>query len=225
VVKVLTDAFDRRGYTAQATALKLQTWLLDREPGISITEGDVASRWGVSRPTAKNAIDMLVYDGFLRREPNKPAYLPKITEADVVDLFGARIPLELEIVRRVAAQQDVPQPAAFHVFAMGQFKGNEPIHTFVEVDLGFHLALLESVDSPRLTRLYRVLQGEIHLTMVQSRRVLGASRVHDEHGSILEACRHGNLETAEKMMFDHLNNACEEIAKKLKAAEEGAAVS
>jgi DNA-binding GntR family transcriptional regulator len=187
------------------TAAQLRKWVLDQPPGTAVTEGDAAARWYVSRPTAKHAITMLVNDGLLRQEPNKPAYVPELTEADARDLFGVQIPLELEIARRAAAQSHVLPQATFAVYAMGQLTGNEPIHEFVEADLGFHLALLDSVNSPRLTRLYRAIQGEIHLTMVQSRRVLGASRIHKEHEAILEAvittvskwcdgvvsCRHG----------------------------------
>ena len=41
----------------------------------------------------------------------------------------------------------------------------------IEADLGFHRALVAAVDSPRLGRVYQALSGEIHLSMVQSRRV------------------------------------------------------
>ena len=41
--------------------------------------------------------------------------------------------------------------------------------------------------SPRLTRLYQALSGEIHLSMVQSRYALGRDRIVAEHAGVLTA--------------------------------------
>ncbi|MEN2550922.1 hypothetical protein, partial [Acinetobacter baumannii] len=64
----------------------------------------------VSRPTAKTAISQLVQEGLLRREAHKSAHVPSLSREDVEDLFLVRMPLELEVVRRVAGT--VVPPAA-----------------------------------------------------------------------------------------------------------------
>ena len=52
-------------------------------------------------------------------------------------------------------------------------------------------------DSPRLTRLYQALSGEIHLSMVQSRYALGRDRIVAEHGGVLTALEQHDAAAAE----------------------------
>ena len=113
------------------------------------------TEYDVSRPTAKTAISLLVHEGLLRREAHKSAYVPELSRKDVEDLFLVRIPLELEVVRLVGGQQAVPAAAARAVDGPRSPARRGAAHsTFVEADLRFHRALVQAVDSPRLTRLY-----------------------------------------------------------------------
>lgn len=181
-------------------------------PGQEITEADVASSYRVSRPTAKGAITMLVNDGLLRRDANKPAYVPRLSGKDLRDLFLVRIPLELEVVRQVVGRGGIPFAAETAVNVMERMDDDAPASEFVRADLLFHSSLVESVDSPRLSRLYRAIQGEMHLSMVQSKRLLGPKRVAKEHGAILDALRRRDEPQAGNLMRTHLVNACSEIA-------------
>jgi DNA-binding GntR family transcriptional regulator len=206
----------------QATAGRLRASVLNGrlQPGEQVTEAEVAEDFGVSRPTAKSAITILVNDGVLRREANKPAYVPRLSPADVEDLFLARIPLELAIVRLVTARVGhVPAGAATAVREMETMPEDAPTSQFVQADLGFHLSLVESVASRHMTRMYRTIQGEIHLSMVQSQRVLGAVLIAKEHGEILDALRAGNNKEASTLMQGHLERARDKIVAKLHEAE------
>jgi DNA-binding GntR family transcriptional regulator len=156
---------------------------------------------------------MLVNDGLLRREANKPAYVPRLSGDDLRDLFLVRIPLELEVVRQVVGRGGIPFTAETAVHQMTHLADDVSASQFVKADLLFHSSLVESVGSPRLSRLYRAIQGEMHLSMVQSKRLLGPSRVAKEHGGILEALRKRNEPQATELMRAHLVNACSEIAE------------
>jgi DNA-binding GntR family transcriptional regulator len=197
------------------TAEKLRKWILNQVPATQVTEADVATWWGVSRPTAKSAITVLVKDRMLRQEPNKPAYVPRLSSADVRDLFLVRIPLELLVVRLVIAQRFVPLDAAAAVFAMSQLTEATPTDEFVRADLGFHHALVDSVGSPRLNSLYQAILGEIHLSMVQSKTVLGPEVIADDHGNVLDALRRQDEERATELMRNHLQGACDKISAAL----------
>jgi DNA-binding GntR family transcriptional regulator len=180
-----------------------------------ITEADVASLYRVSRPTAKSAIVMLVNDGLLRREPNRPAYVPRLSGDDLRDLFLVRIPLEYEMIRQVVRHGRIPFAAEDAVVKMSRLADDVPASQFVEADLGFHSSLVDSVRSPRLSRLYHMIRGEMHLSMVQSKRFLGPQRVAEEHSGILQAlCRRDEV-AATELMRAHLENARDEIARRL----------
>ena len=62
----------------------------------------------------------------------------------------------------------------------------------VTADLRFHLALVDRVASPRLSRLYGTIAGELHLTMIQTRQALGRVRIAAEHGEVLARLRAGD---------------------------------
>jgi DNA-binding GntR family transcriptional regulator len=199
-----------------AVATRLRDRILDGEllPGSTVTENEVAAWYGVSRPTSKSAITVVIGERLLTREANKSAKVPKLSSGDVADLFLVRIPLELEAVRFVIATTRIPEGLAQAVQDVRSMT-QAPPSRYVEADLRFHRLLVESVGSRRLTRVYRTIQGEIHLSMVQSQRVLGAERVSREHGQILEALRAGAETRAVDLMRRHLQDACHDISRHL----------
>jgi DNA-binding GntR family transcriptional regulator len=137
---------------------------------------------------------------------------------DLRDLFLVRIPLELEMVRQVVRLGRIPLTTEAAVHDMARLPDDAPASQFVEADLRFHSSLVESVRSPRLCRLYRAIQGEMHLSMVQSKRLLGPQRIAKEHGDILNALRGRDEPLAAELMRAHLENARDVIASRLDAS-------
>ncbi|GGL29368.1 GntR family transcriptional regulator [Phycicoccus endophyticus] len=196
----------------------LRTRVLDGEvdPGAGLTENDVAAEYDVSRPTAKAAIATLVQQGLLRREPHKSARVPVLTEGDVEDLFRVRLPLELAVVHALMEQEQVPRAAAEAVDALAHVPLDARHSVFVHADLGFHRALVEAVGSPRLSRVYGDLSGEIHLSMIQNREALGRDRIAAEHRGVLQAMERGDGPVAEQLMRRHLEGACAALVERLR---------
>src|SRR6185295_215238 len=62
-------------------------------PGARLPELELAADMGVARPTVRAAIQTLCHEGLLQRERNRSAFVPELTEEDVLDLFSVRIPL------------------------------------------------------------------------------------------------------------------------------------
>ena len=199
-----------------ALTASLRSRVLDGriDAGVGLTETVVASEYEVSRPTAKTAISQLVQEGLLRREAHRSARVPTLSREDVEDLFLVRMPLELEVVRRVIGLQ-IPQAAAEAIHDLAVISPDAGHSEFVEADLRFHRALVRAVDSPRLTRLYQALSGEIHLSMVQSRLALGRDRIVAEHSGVLDALRQGDAARAESLMRAHLEGARDALAETL----------
>ena len=201
-----------------ALTTSLRARVLDGEidAGVGLTETDVATEYEVSRPTAKTAISQLVQEGLLRREAHRSAHVPSLSREDVEDLFLVRMPLELEVVRLVVGGP-IPVGAAAAVDDLAGITPEAGHSKFVEADLRFHRALVQAVRSPRLSRLYEMLSGEIHLSMVQSRYALGRDRIVAEHGGVLSALRQGDAALAEKLMREHLDGARDALASQFPA--------
>lgn len=199
-----------------ALTASLRAKVLDGQidPGVGLGETEVAAEYEVSRPTAKAALAALVAQGLLRREAHRSAQVPSLSRADVEDLFLVRMPVELEVVRRLAGQP-IPDAVDAAVHDLARVPADARHSEFVEADLRFHRALCDAVGSPRLSRLYQTLSGEIHLSMVQSRTALGRDRIVAEHDAVLTALRSGDVDRATALMRDHLEGARDALAAQL----------
>jgi DNA-binding GntR family transcriptional regulator len=198
----------------EALAASLRDRVLDGEltPGTALAETEIAAEYGVSRPTARSAVASLVYEGLLHREANKPAYVPRLTRADVEDIFLVRIPLETEVVRALVERGTIPLAAATRALAdLEQLEADASHSAFAEADLRFHQSLVDAVGSPRLSRLYRGIQGEVHLCMVQTRHTLGRERIVAEHREVLQTLQSGDADAAVSAMRSHLEGACRSL--------------
>jgi DNA-binding GntR family transcriptional regulator len=173
-----------------------------------LTEAEVAATYGVARPTAKAAIEKLVAEGLLLRGTHKTARVPAMGLDEVRDLYFSRLCIESEVVRRLAAGGTVPDIAAKannEVIGLDSGSGME----VAEPVMRFHLGLVEALGSPRLSRLFGTLMGEMRLCMAQMsyRRLLHAPAIAEEHERILEEIASGNPDQAVAALADHLQRA------------------
>jgi DNA-binding GntR family transcriptional regulator len=200
--------------TLDALSASLRRRLLDGElaPGTALGEVDLASEYGVARPTARAAIQALVAEGLLRREPNRSARVPELTADDVRDLFYVREPLELQVVATLVDRHERPPAAEEAVRRLEALPRRAPWDEVVEADMDFHMALVEAVGSPRLERVYASLQSEIRLCMVQLKPVYDdVTNVAAEHRDLLELIANGPKRAALKMMTEHLAIAVRDL--------------
>ena len=200
--------------TLDALSDSLRRRLLEGElePGTALGEVELASEYGVARPTARAAIQALVAEGLLRREPNRSARVPELTADDVRDLFYVRTPLELEVVSTLVERHVRPPAAEEAVRRLEQLPRRAPWDEVVEADMDFHTALVAAAGSPRLERVYATLQSEIRLCLVQLRPIYDDSAtVAAEHRELLEAIANGPKRTALRLMTEHLDMAVRDL--------------
>jgi DNA-binding GntR family transcriptional regulator len=200
--------------TLDALAESLRRRLLDGEyaPGTALGEVELAAEYGVARPTARSAIQALVAEGLLRREPNRSARVPELTADDVRDLFYVRKPLELEVVSTLVERHERPPAAEHAVRRLEALPRKARWDEVVEADMDFHMALVDAAGSPRLARVYESLQAEIRLCMVQLKPVYDDARnVAAEHRDLLEAIASGPKRTAVRLMDEHLEIAVRDL--------------
>lgn len=179
---------------------------------IPLAENDVATRYGVSRPTAKAAITSLVLEGLLQRDANKSARVRRLASEDIRDLYLVRRSLEGTAVEILAERGTVPEQSIQAVDQLAAMPRDAQRSSFVELDLSFHQGLVASVGSERLSRLYGLVLGEMHLSMVQSREALGRDRIVEEHAAVLRAIGRRDEKLALDLVQSHLTGACEELA-------------
>jgi DNA-binding GntR family transcriptional regulator len=186
-------------------------------PGEAVTEIGVAERFSVARPTAKAAVERLVYDGLLERSINKTARAPVLGIDDIEDLYQARMFLERELAQALAARRAAPEAARRRIRDLQEMSADSDLSGVLEADVGFHRALLEALGSPRFGRLYESLLGEAHLCMaqVQLHHLLHPEVIAVEHIEILDAIGSGDEARAREAATRHLEHARQRLVTHL----------
>jgi DNA-binding GntR family transcriptional regulator len=177
-----------------------------------LTEADVAATYGVARPSAKAAIEKLVSEGLLLRGTHKTARVPSLTIEDVRDLYFTRTCIESEIARQLAILGRVPEGLTR---VNRELRDAEPGSGLAIADpvTKFHVALANELNSPRVSRLFTSLMGEMRLCMAQMqyRQLLSATVIAEEHERIIVAIKSRSPERAAAAMSEHLDRACNRL--------------
>lgn len=199
--------------TAEALVNALRELILAGElaPGAQLPEEGLAARFGVARPTVRAAVQTLVFEGLLRREPNRTAYVPRLTADDVRDLFLVRTSVELHAVRTLIERGVRPLAAEEALERLETADRELSWSEVVDAALGFHRGLVEAVESPRLERVFSSLEGELRLCFAQMKQDHGglpADRTL-EHREILDAIARRDPEHATTLMRTHLDRGAQ----------------
>ena len=201
---------------AIAADLREQVLVGRAAPGSPLTEQDVAQRYDVARPTAKAAIEALVFEGLLERRTHKTARVVQLGPEDVRDIYRSRANLESQVLRELALTRGVPAEARA---ANAEILGMDDASAMdvVGPDMRFHTALIDALGSPRTSRMYRSLVSEVTLCMaqVQGRQLLTAKLISGEHERMLELIEAGDGDGAAALLADHLGRARERLVEQL----------
>jgi DNA-binding GntR family transcriptional regulator len=180
--------------------------------GTPLTEGEVANRYDVARPTGKAAVEQLVHDGLLTRDNHRSARVVTLGPADVRDIYRTRAHLESEALRRLArTRAEVPAARAANAEIAGLVDGSAL--EVVGPDMRFHAALVDALGSPRTSRMYRSLVTEATMCMaqVQGRHLLETKLIVAEHQQLLDLVAAGDEAGAVALLEQHLGRARERL--------------
>ena len=175
-------------------------------PGATVTEAAVAARFGIARPTARQAIERLVNDGLLRRGAHRAARVPELTSSDIADIFDSRAVVEAAAIERLARAGSLPADALAAHRALLALDGTGP---FARIDARFHRALVAGQPNSRLDRMHGLIMGEIELCIaqVQAEGVLTVPEIREQHQGILDAVIAGDAELAGRLVMEHIHGA------------------
>ena len=192
------------------------------EPGEKVTELRVASEYGVARPTAKACLERLTGLGLLRRVAHKSAVVPKLSEAEIQDLFFSRSTFESTAAAHLAELRTVPEEMIRAQEVMRVAESHENFSELVGADIQFHWGLVHGFESERLSRMYEMISGEIQLTIGQYRahRRTTIPTVVSEHQAIIDAIAAGDTETACASLVEHISLARDRVLAELRSAQE-----
>jgi len=97
----VTSSLVRDGQSVTAVHERLRAAILrgEIEAGASVSQGLLASKFGVGRTPLREALRMLQREGLVISEPNRQVRIASLSAADAEELFVMRIALETVAVR------------------------------------------------------------------------------------------------------------------------------
>jgi DNA-binding GntR family transcriptional regulator len=195
-------------------------------PGTSLQEIPLATALGVSRNTLREAVRTLVAEGLLSRAPHKGIVVASLTPDDVNELFEIRELIEVAALERACSRPDtILALLQDKVAGLRRAVAARKERDVVEMDLGFHQALLNVFDSPRLQHFHTILISELRLALAfldRRARADSVGQIATQHQQILNAVKSGDARTGARTLAKHLRDSKTRLLHLLQAREESA---
>jgi len=212
----------RNGRPRAATAssriyadLRAELVSLERRPGTPISEGEIATSYGVSRTPVREAILKLSDEGLVEIFPQSGIIVSRIPIAALPEAIVIRKSLEETTARLAAELASASQILALHSILQRQREADavQDREAFHQADELFHASIAEIARYPGIWKL--ILQVKVNvdrfrrLTLPQAGRI---PQVIAEHERILAAIEAHDPPGAAAAMGKHLERLLGDIA-------------
>ncbi len=172
-------------------------------PGQRIVEGPLAKKFGVAQASVREAINLLIQNGFAEKRSGRSARVTQYSKQDVARLYEVRGALEGLAARLAVERKADLTPLANALAEMASAIQAREMARVLEVDMRFHLTLCELSGNPilsdHLRRILAPLFGFALIRVSQSRQTSEAwLRDFGDHERLVDLLREGDPELAEQ---------------------------
>jgi DNA-binding GntR family transcriptional regulator len=198
---------------ARAIRDGLRDAIIDRRlaPGTKLPEHEVGALFDVSRTMARSALQMLSFEGLVRIERNRGAFVANPSPEEARQVFASRLLIEPGIVAAACDRVTARDLASFRKHLNEEARHmNErgPISRRAEIKASgdFHLLLASIAGNAILQRFIEELVARSSLVIALYGRSGASSCGHGEHASIVDALERGESKTAQELIVSHINH-------------------
>ena len=198
---------------AQAIRDQLRDAIVDRRlaPGTKLSEGEVGTLFDVSRTVARAALQMLSFEGLVRTERNRGAFVANPSPDEARQVFASRRLIEPGIAIAAAGRITPEHVVAFkaQLEEEGRFiaeRGPTARRSEIKASGDFHLLLASVAGNVILQRFMEELVARSSLVIALYGRSGISSCGHNEHMQILDALENGKAERASALMLHHIDH-------------------
>lgn len=179
-------------------------------PGTPLRESQLQEWIGVSRNTIREALRLLERDGLVTYSAYRGVTVTELSREDIVDLFRARLAIELSAVELAASmgEDDLRRlEEACEVREQAVAEGD--LHAAFEADMSFHASLVAALGSEALSEFFLGLLRKLRLGFYLGGGVSteGRERDTEQHRRIARLLREGDEEGCVEAVREHLADA------------------
>ena len=184
--------------------------------GNRVPERDLCLKFSISRTPLREALKVLANEGLITLQPNRGAWVTRLTAGDVDELFpimGSLEALSGELACQNATDADIAEIKALHYeMAMYYTRGDRP--NYFRVNRSIHEKIMEIAANPSLLQFYRSLSERIrrarYLANISANRWDASMK---EHELILAALEGRNGVLLADLLKTHLLNKQESVKR------------
>lgn len=197
-------------------------------PGASITEPQLAGRYGFGKTPTREALARLGQEGLVRVIPRRGYIVPAINIQDVHDIFALRLLLETEAAHLAAGNVDGQQLRRLDEICSAGYDPGDPDSAaqFLGVNTEFHVTIARASDNRRLAEIVEQLLCEMERVFHVGLRLRNRSEeMAHEHRDLVVALLAGNGEAARQIVAAQIISAQKMVLEGLMSSPQCMAVS
>ncbi|MGR3462463.1 MAG: GntR family transcriptional regulator [Roseovarius sp.] len=197
-------------------ALRERIIALELRPGEFLSRAEIAAFYGVSQTPVRDAMIRLEEEGLLIIYPQSKTIVSKINVAHAQETQFLRLSIELEVVRRLAQEQDANRVARAHTCLSLQRAALAAgdLDEFSRLDREYHASLYQAAGVPNLWTIITARSGHIdRLRKLNLPDPGKSSSILSCHERILATIETGDLEKAEAVVREHLSGTLAQVDK------------
>lgn len=188
--------------------------------GVALSEVPLSQELGISRTPVREAIGLLVAEGFLEQIPNRGTVVRQLARRDIVELYELREALEVYAVGKVTALTLAPAERKeltdqvneiarlrTKLVESGQDRlDDDEMLEFATADITFHNLILRLAGNGRILKVVSDSRLLIRIFALphQGHDPEQLAGIEEYHQRILEAVFDGNGELAKRLLAEHI---------------------
>lgn len=192
---------------------QLRDAIIDRRlgPGTKLSEAEVGALFDVSRTVARSALQMLAFEGLVRMERNRGAFVAHPSPEEARQVFESRRLIEPALARAAIERLTDADVAAFRERLAEETRlmserGPSARRAEIRASGDFHLLLAAVAGNAVLGKFMEELVARSSLVIALYGRTGASSCGHADHGSILAALADGDADRAGALLIEHIDH-------------------
>jgi DNA-binding GntR family transcriptional regulator len=183
-------------------------------PGDKLREVKLAAALNVSRPTLREALNLLVQDGLLVQEPYRGLSVTRLDPDAVKDLAATRVPLDLIAITAIL-DDDTGQRLQSIETVWETFRGKafdpDPL-TQHEAHIAFHRGIWAASQNTMLLRLWPVTEALTTIVLAQDQATRAdPQRAFTIHELLIDAIKSRSTERITAALARHTLDSAQEL--------------